>query len=681
MKKVSYLFMLTGALCLTACDIPIFVPGGQTTGDAKITSIAFDKEVVDVFVDETYQAVYTINPSNAKNKYLIWSSSAESVATVSQSGLVTTYKAGVSTILAEASDGSGVRASFSLNVKNVGDDLTDITLSNIKNEYYVGDNFTKPTVTAKYKSGSTKVVTSLATFTGFDSTTEGTKEITVSYSEGEDDKKITKTAKYNINVYDGSSNPDLRKTTLGYTYKDYQKKSAYSTSNSPSVGESKFLIIPIWFSDSSNYISESKKTLVKQDIEKAFFGSNEDTGWRSVSSYYNDESHGKLNITGVVSDWYDAGRSSSSFYQQTTTQSQLISSSVSTFFTNNPSYKKTDFDVDKDGYFDSVCFIYACPNYATLGNGNASNLWAYCYWTQQENTDVTRPITNAYLWASYDFMYGAGNAQARTGHYYSYGNTSHCNLDTHTYIHETGHLLGLDDYYDYGGVCAPAGRLSMQDENVGGHDPFSAMALGWSSPYIPTKSMQITIKPFITTGDVILLTPSWNSTNSPFDEYILIELYTPTGVNKFDSDNAYDATGALPKVPGIRVWHVDARLMMINSRLEIIGLGSNIKDPTVSCVLTAFNNTCAGERITMLGDDYKYYNLLQYIRNTSTATYIEGSTINVNNMFLKGDSFSMNSFSNQFINGTKLNSGANLGWSFTVDVLSDTGATITVTRG
>ena len=80
-----------------------------------------------------------------------------------------------------------------------------------------------------------------------------------------------------------------------------------------------------------------------------------------------------------------------------------------------------------------------------------------------------------------------------------------------------------------------------------------------SSNYIPNNI--ITIGDFATTHDIILLTPEWNSYDSAFDEYILLELYTPTGLNKFDTD--YQYSGRYPQglnLCGVRMWHVDARL-------------------------------------------------------------------------------------------------------------------------
>jgi len=59
--------------------------------------------------------------------------------------------------------------------------LQTIAVSGQKTEYTVGDEFVKPTVTATYTDGSTKVVTADATFTGYDMSVVGTQTVTASY--------------------------------------------------------------------------------------------------------------------------------------------------------------------------------------------------------------------------------------------------------------------------------------------------------------------------------------------------------------------------------------------------------------------------------------------------------------------------------------------------------------------
>lgn len=73
--------------------------------------------------------------------------------------------------------------------------LVSIAVENPQIEYTIGDEFVEPTVKATYDDASTETVTG-ATFSGNDLTSVGTKEVTVSYTEGE----VTVTTSYNITV-------------------------------------------------------------------------------------------------------------------------------------------------------------------------------------------------------------------------------------------------------------------------------------------------------------------------------------------------------------------------------------------------------------------------------------------------------------------------------------------------
>ena len=59
---------------------------------------------------------------------------------------------------------------------------------------------------------------------------------------------------------------------------------------------------------------------------------------------------------------------------------------------------------------------------------------------------------------------------------------------------------------------------------------------------------------------MILLTPEWNEHNSPFDEYLLLEYYTPTGLNELDSRIPYKSRPLVYNIPGIKMYHIDNRL-------------------------------------------------------------------------------------------------------------------------
>ena len=494
-----------------------------------------------------------------------------------------------------------------------------------------------------------------------------------------------------------SEEQDLTPQSAESTYLDLYHNSMYELSVTPSKGEVSLIVIPIWFTDSSSYILESKRNNVRQDIQTAYFGSDSDTGWKSVQTYYEEESRDALSITGEVSDWYEVNKASTYYGSDDDTSKtcELVQNASNWYFTNNPSKSRKDFDQDQDGYLDGVMLIYAAPDQQASGHDeddNYSNLWAYCYWIQERSErDVNNPGANVFFWASYDFMYGKDKAASRTGKSNSpyNGDTTHCNLDTHTYIHEMGHMFGLNDYYDYSGQYSPAGGFSMQDCNVGGHDPFSVYALGWGEAYIPKESITIELKPFATSGEMIFLSPQYNEYNSPFDEYLLLEYYTPTGLNAFDTMYQYTSTyyprGS--KETGIRLWHVDDRLYYENksSYHSSFAFTTNPNDP-LHPVAEAFVNTYddgSGELddyLSPLGSRYDNYNQLQLIHNNTKTTYKSKTDFSGSSLFKKGSSFDMTTYKKQFYNSGKLNQNIDLGFTFTVDDISNEYATITITK-
>ena len=85
-----------------------------------VTGVNIDKSSVTMQAFETTQLKLTVNPSNAANKAVKWSSSAEEIASVDENGLVTAHKKGEATIRAEALDGSGKYDTCKVIVANNG---------------------------------------------------------------------------------------------------------------------------------------------------------------------------------------------------------------------------------------------------------------------------------------------------------------------------------------------------------------------------------------------------------------------------------------------------------------------------------------------------------------------------------------------------------------------------------
>ncbi len=424
--------------------------------------------------------------------------------------------------------------------------------------------------------------------------------------------------------------------------------------------------------------------MVREDIRTAYFGTNEETGWRSVKTFYEEESQGTLTIEGTVSEWYEITSKHSSYGSGTTggqKTSLLVKTATKWYFDNHPEETRKDYDCDGDGFLDGVMLIYGAPDYTGFWGSDMSNLWAYTSFTQS-GSNHNNPNVNAFFWASYDFMYGSNIAASHTGLSssagYATGDTRFVNIDSHTFIHEMGHMFGLDDYYDYEGKYTPAGGFSMQDQNVGGHDPFSSFALGWGQAYIPTESITINLKPFTSSGEMIILSSSWNEYNSPYDEYLVLEYFTADGLNELDTTYTYGGSSPFgTKTPGIRLWHVDARLgywtgydSSNNLTFEYAGT-TNPLDVTQD-INTMVSNSYHG--------NHKDCNLLQLIRNSKTASYNNKTKLKAEYLFREGESFDMETYKSQFVNSGKLNNNKTLGFSFTVDAVQSEYVTVTVTK-
>jgi len=81
-----------------------------------VTGITLNESALSIILEGTAQLTPTLSPDDASNTNVIWSSSDESIATVSSSGVVTGQQAGTATITCTAADGSGFTATCDVTV-------------------------------------------------------------------------------------------------------------------------------------------------------------------------------------------------------------------------------------------------------------------------------------------------------------------------------------------------------------------------------------------------------------------------------------------------------------------------------------------------------------------------------------------------------------------------------------
>lgn len=80
-------------------------PEGAKPVDIKVTGVVLNVSQMVIKVGETFKLIPTINPSDATNKNVTFTSSDEGVATVDENGVVTGVNTGVTTITVTTSDG------------------------------------------------------------------------------------------------------------------------------------------------------------------------------------------------------------------------------------------------------------------------------------------------------------------------------------------------------------------------------------------------------------------------------------------------------------------------------------------------------------------------------------------------------------------------------------------------
>ena len=338
----------------------------------------------------------------------------------------------------------------------------------------------------------------------------------------------------------------------------YQNEGLPHVNSYPTTGKKqKLLVAPIKFTkdstDTNDTIDATDALLDK--IRITFTGTKEETdavgGNISVQEFYSQSSFGKGAFDVVmIPTWIDFGMTAKEYAGSTRTAGVTAAEKVRTWYIAEynktdhgvlgaDAYSLDDLDSDDDGFIDLIWNVYAYP----YAQNDTSFWWAYVTYTGNAAGSLKSPTVQTLAWASTNFMSEGANG-----------------YESRTFIHETGHTLGLDDYYDYNKQWSPCGGIDYMDQNVGDHNSYSKFALGWVNPWILKeedleggKVAEITLRDASKTGDcLVLASPNYN--NTAFDEYLMVELVGPYGLCKSDYTNKYGFT-----VPGIRIWHIDAR--------------------------------------------------------------------------------------------------------------------------
>ncbi len=105
-------------LVLSALGSSTFDVLTRTQSVQLVTGITLSETSITLQPDESKRLTATVEPADADNPALTWTSSDEAVATVISNGLVVAVANGTCTITCAATDGSGVKAECQVTVKN-----------------------------------------------------------------------------------------------------------------------------------------------------------------------------------------------------------------------------------------------------------------------------------------------------------------------------------------------------------------------------------------------------------------------------------------------------------------------------------------------------------------------------------------------------------------------------------
>lgn len=361
-----------------------------------------------------------------------------------------------------------------------------------------------------------------------------------------------------------------RTNKAAFTYLDINK-SAHNPIT-PSTGDVNILVVPVNFDlndirpyERRSYIDFNEGDYLEA-MEYTFNGTSSLDGanpyWESVSSYYEKSSYKKLNLNFEITDPFTPEMSASEFLSKedlTSSSSSvggsqaLITDILEHGLTKNDvpiDVFDSKYDRNEDGYIDGMWLIYNVID-GDLVSSESQPFWAYTtnYLAKATDTETgeIKIVGTRYANCALSFLY----------------DDSTLGYDAHTIIHETGHMLGLDDYYSYdnSGNYGYLGGIDMMDLNIGDHSAFSKYALGWIEPTVIYKNdTTITLKPFEDTGEALII-PSSYYNDSAFSEYLILEYETPTGLNELDATKKYRNAYPLAFSNGLAIYHVDARLI------------------------------------------------------------------------------------------------------------------------
>lgn len=291
----------------------------------------------------------------------------------------------------------------------------------------------------------------------------------------------------------------------------------------PSTGNVRLLAILIEFNDIPHTTSQA-------DIQANLFGAGNAARvpYESLASYYARASYNKLDLSnGTTLGWYKTTYPRSNVPQTDAGRENLIKEALNAF--DSQGHNFSQYDNNGDGVIDYLIVIWTGPD----------NGWANFWWGYQTTFSDTSYTLDGVGLGRYSWQWEANPVGEA--------------FNPKVVIHETGHALGLPDYYDYDPSVGPkggVGGLDMMDANKGDHNCFSKWMLEWVTPTpVANGTLTKTLQASGAQPDCAIIWPGI-TTNNLFSEFFAVQ-------NRYRVGN--DKAPGMPG-DGILIWHLDATL-------------------------------------------------------------------------------------------------------------------------
>jgi M6 family metalloprotease-like protein len=247
----------------------------------------------------------------------------------------------------------------------------------------------------------------------------------------------------------------------------------------------------------------------------------------SLRNFYRRSSYNQLNIDGSVLGWYQAPYARSTVAETNQGRQTVIKEALNYYEAQGHDFSQ--YDNDGDGAIDYFCVFWTGPH------GEWSSFWWGYYTSFSDSTfrlDGKRLTTYSWQWELYNYPSGT--------------------FGPSTIIHETGHALGVPDYYDYDDAIGPRGGVGNLDimDSTGDHNCFSKFMLNWITPTVVSSGSQtVSLRASGLFPDAVLFMPG-AVPGRIFDEFFMVQ-------NRYRSGND---TNLFTGSDGLILWHVDSRL-------------------------------------------------------------------------------------------------------------------------